>query len=126
VLELHRRSVNHFVGHFGTVSAAGIRVRFEAEPEIGAVAVVDAAGVVKRLHPDSLGEVMALITAPDALTYVARMRVGLDQLGADLTREAAAAASPQRNSTARTPRPGIAAARHSTPPPGTGRRPPAR
>ncbi|MFJ8966726.1 hypothetical protein ACIRG5_45755 [Lentzea sp. NPDC102401] len=68
----------------GTLTLAGAQITFKADHD-GAIATVDAAGTRKEFFTDSLPAVLVALESPNALTHLAKMRVGVDRIGQHLS-----------------------------------------
>jgi hypothetical protein len=77
IMGLHQDGVRQFNGHAGVISFAGLRITFRPEKSLGAIAVVDAAGIQKELIPETLAATLALLDSPQGLTQLAKLQVGL-------------------------------------------------
>lgn len=81
----------------GTLTLAGAQVTFTVDRR-GVVAQADVAGTRKEFATDNLRAVLAVLESPDALTTIAKMRAGVDQIGRSLAEQHAgpAARTPRR------------------------------
>lgn len=113
ILGLHQDGVHQLNGHAGVISFAGLRITFRPEKTIGAVAVVDAAGVQKELLPETLAATLAVLDDPHGITYLAKLMVGLELADEHATATGATHHTPQTVAGTRE-RPGTAASKHAT------------
>jgi hypothetical protein len=121
IMGLHQDGVRQFNGHAGVISFAGLRITFRPENTIGAVAVVDAAGIHKELIPETLAATLALLDSPQGITQLAKLHVGLE-MAEENTATFTAGQPPQRH-TERHERPRTTATPHpSAQPPDSTRR----
>ncbi|MFL6120746.1 hypothetical protein, partial [Actinophytocola sp.] len=99
----------------GMISFAGLRITFRPEKTIGAVVVVDAAGIQKELIPETLAATIALLDSPQGMTHLAKLHVGLE-MAADNSATFTARQPSQRH-TDQHDRPRTTATQHPAAPP---------
>lgn len=89
VLDLHRDADSSGGYPASSITVGGLRIRFALDADQQTtVAQLDAAGTVERVAPDGLLGLLRMLSAPEAVTTAAKLRLTGERLGRHLTQPA--------------------------------------